>query len=82
MLGLPAGCHRSAASTELQRFDLGDGLLWVAAATLQLTGFFSSHEQPLVYEMRLQHVIRNAVSLDRLRLFDIAAVPPTAHRKI
>jgi hypothetical protein len=69
---------------ELQHFDLGDGLLWVTAATLQLTGFFSSqgHEQPLVYEMRLQHVIRNAVSLDRLRLFDIAAVPPTAHRKI
>jgi hypothetical protein len=37
MLGLPAGCHRSAASTESQPSELRDGLLWVAAATLQPT---------------------------------------------
>jgi hypothetical protein len=52
------------------------------AAAHRLLFKSQGHEQPLVYEMRLQHVIRNAVSLDRLRLFDIAAVPPTAHRKI
>jgi hypothetical protein len=42
MLGLLAGYHRSAVSTELQRSNLGDFRLWVAAMTLQLTGSFSN----------------------------------------
>jgi len=42
MLGSRAECHRSAASTELQHSDPRNGLLWVAAATLQLTAFLTS----------------------------------------
>jgi hypothetical protein len=41
MLGLPAGYHPSAASTELQLSDLR--LLRVAAATLQPASFLLSH---------------------------------------
>jgi len=42
MLGSLAECHRSAASTELQHSDPRNGLLWVAAATLQLTALLTS----------------------------------------
>ena len=76
MLGPPAGCHRSAASTELQLSDLRDGLLRVAAATSQPASFLLSHGRAcrslLTYERHIRFA--NQFSLDRLCLFGVRAV--------